>query len=125
MKKTPVEKYAEGLPTKVKVGPFNWTIKVHEGWLPDPRDDEGDKNVWGTADANKGLITVSNPSVFPDCPRFAGVVLHELLHALWWHQALPKKATEEDVVVALESGIVMLFRDNPELARWFLKGMIR
>ena len=46
----------------------------------------------------------------------AGVLLHEVLHALWNVYAIPRRGlTEEEVVARLEAPLLMLLRDNRHL----------
>lgn len=42
-------------------------------------------------------------------------VLHEMLHGVWEHGAIPPRAREERVVTTLAWGLTAVFRDNPGL----------
>lgn len=42
-------------------------------------------------------------------------VLHEVLHGIWYHRALPERPREERVVTELAWGLTAVFRDNPGL----------
>jgi hypothetical protein len=49
------------------------------------------------------------------------VVLHELLHALWFDRLEPEPMPEERAVGALGAGLAALVRDNPWLASWLAR----
>ncbi len=42
-------------------------------------------------------------------------VIHETLHGIWEHGAIPARAREERVVTTLAWGLTAVFRDNPGL----------
>lgn len=42
-------------------------------------------------------------------------VLHEVLHGIWYHRAMPPRPREERVVTELAWGLTAVFRDNPGL----------
>lgn len=47
--------------------------------------------------------------------ELADTLMHEVLHAIWAHAALPRRAAEERVVTAFANGLTGLARDNPGL----------
>lgn len=51
----------------------------------------------------------------------AELLIHEILHGIWDAQGLPAKVKEEDAVRQLAIGLVQVFRDNTELAKWIAK----
>ncbi len=42
-------------------------------------------------------------------------LLHEVLHGIWHHRAMPPRPREERVVTELAWGLMAVFRDNPGL----------
>ena len=42
-------------------------------------------------------------------------LLHEVLHGIWYHRAVPPRPREERVVTELAWGLMAVFRDNPGL----------
>jgi hypothetical protein len=46
------------------------------------------------------------------------VVLHELMHALWWVSDLEDKPEEEHAVAMFGMNLMGVFRDNPWLIHW-------
>jgi len=64
----------------------------------------------------KETVCRYDPAMAPQMQR--RTVLHELLHTIEHLQALKLKERE---VVALETGLFSLLKDNPELVAWLLE----
>jgi hypothetical protein len=78
--------------------------------LTEDRDD-----VWGEWDGGKGTITL-NPKASEDYLRIT--LLHEALHGI---DDLLGLNLKHSVVYALSQHIWLMFKENPELAKWFLE----
>jgi hypothetical protein len=111
-----VEAVLKTLPRRIKVGAYDWRIKVDPG----PSEDYGETNY------DKAEITIW-PANHQSPERLVGTVIHELLHVIHDDKELtpsePDGYEEEVVVVAFETGLVSLFRDNPKLLNWIKRGL--
>lgn len=47
-------------------------------------------------------------------------VLHEVIHALNYHLQLMEGVSDEDIARRLATGLLTVFRDNPELSAWII-----
>lgn len=109
---------ANALPKKLKIGPYPWTIKFADGWAK-----YEDSNKWGLCDHGTATITISSPETMPSKEMLIGVVIHEVLHAIWTIAGLPVKAKEEEAVAGMEVGLLQLVKDNPSFIAWIMKGL--
>ncbi len=103
------------LPRKLKIGAYDWRIKIATG----------DNDAWGETEALKQEITIW-PEDMPSAHFCVGIVLHEILHALYsvdWLEPADTEAKEESIVAGYERGLVALFRDNPKLLTWIKRGL--
>jgi hypothetical protein len=112
-----VEQLLRTLPLRVKVGAYDYRLVLSEDWGPDGED------TWGHCDANTYVIHVYGLRHAPNPEFVVGVVIHEILHAVWDERHLGKRPDEEKVVSRLEVGLLSLFRDNPKLINWIKKGL--
>lgn len=111
-----VEAVLKTLPRKIKVGAYDWRIKVDTN----PSED------YGEADYDKAVITVW-PANHQSPERLVGTVIHELLHVIYANTGLDEVQGdgEEKIVSGFETGLVSLFRDNPKLLNWIKRGLKR
>jgi hypothetical protein len=107
-----VEVVLRTLPRRIKVGAYDWRIKVDPG----PSEDFGETNY------DKAEITIW-PANHQSPERLVGTVIHEALHVIYDDKELATSNEEEAVVVAFETGLVSLFRDNPKLLNWIKRGL--
>jgi hypothetical protein len=109
-----VEVVLRTLPRRIKVGAYDWRIKVDPG----PSEDYGETNF------DKAEITIW-PANHQSPERLVGTVIHELLHVIYDNEELDGAVgdIEEPVVVGFETGLVSLFRDNPKLLNWIKRGL--
>jgi Zn-dependent peptidase ImmA (M78 family) len=114
-----VEAVLKTLPRKIKVGAYDWRIKV----ITDPSD------FYGEASFEKAVITIW-PANHQSPDRVVGTVLHELLHVIYTNEDLEDRAVhsapealEEDIVTGFETGLIALYRDNPKLLNWIKRGL--
>jgi hypothetical protein len=112
-----VEALLKTLPRKIKVGAYDWRIKIETGENAD----------YGLTDWDKYLISIW-PEGFPTTQLAVGTVLHELLHVIHDNEAIgppsePDGYDEEHVVTGFETGLITLFRDNPKLLTWIKRGL--
>jgi len=94
---------------KVKIGHLEYAV---EGLHPEKAD----------AERADGLFIARFQKIFirSDLPpdQQAGVLLHEILHAIFHAHGLPNsRLTEEDVATRLEGPLASLIRDNPFLMK--------
>lgn len=64
---------------------------------------------------HEGLIQIDH-TIQPE--QQADTLIHEVLHAIWRSRGLPDRATEEEAVNRLASGLATVLRDNPDLPLW-------
>lgn len=107
-----VEALLRTLPRKVKVGAYDWRIKIEEG----ENEDLGN-TVWETY---RILIW---PEMFPSPEHAVGTILHEILHVIHDNEDICHAQEEEDIVSGFEVGLISVFRDNPRLLTWIKKGL--
>lgn len=72
----------------------------------------------GLCEFNRQRILISkdvSPTLSVD------VLLHEILHAVWWFGSLPDTASEEQSISVLSSGLNSIFASNPGIAAWILE----
>lgn len=111
-----VELFIDRLHSGIKIGPHTVRIKV-----ADELKAYGD-TAWGTYDGASYVITL-NKSLMTSKALVVETVLHELMHALWHHRALPNRPKEERVVGNLSLGLTQVFQDNPWLLEWIRFGL--
>lgn len=109
---------AATLPRKITIGPYPYKIELADDWLVH----EGGKK-WGLCSFDTSTISVTNPSLFPSTEVFIGVIVHEVLHAMWSVGNIPERTKEEPAVLALEVQFVQLFKNNPSFINWIMKGL--
>lgn len=105
------------MPRQVRVGSYDFQI-VNQ---PEPMVENGEVS-YGDCSLQTQTITI----VVDDTTtkkQVVGLLIHEILHAMWDDRNLKKRPAEEDVVLAYEYGWVNLFRDNPKLISWMKKGL--
>ncbi len=96
-------------PTKIKVINFDFTIEWYH------RGIENGASKFGWTDICKQEIYISddlNPL------KTADTLMHELLHALNWVFDIEDDTKEESVARRLSSGLLAIWRDNPELFQY-------
>lgn len=98
------------LPPKIKIGPYEYEVLECEQIKSDKGED-----CWGLQDTFNHKIMVSS-KIKPD--RQKVVLIHELLHALYELQGLPRKAEEEHVVTCLAPVLFQVLKENPELSTY-------
>lgn len=99
----------EWLPTKVKVGPFEYEIR----WLDLKRQNRDE--IYGKCNSDKCVIWL------PDGrkrQRVGETFFHEVTHAIWYVYGLGKKESQEKAVKALALGWSAFMRDNSEALIW-------
>jgi hypothetical protein len=112
---TDLAKCVDGLPRILKIGAYDWKIIV----------ETADSDDFGEMDLNSTKITLwQNNMTSPG--HLVGTTLHECLHVMFENYGLEqmkrdKKAREEQIVSAFESGLISLLRDNPKLLTWMKK----
>jgi hypothetical protein len=107
-----VEAVLKTLPRRIKVGAYDWRIKID----PDPSED------YGETDYDKAVITIW-PANHQSPERIVGTVIHELLHVLYDIKGLDADCDEEAIVLSFETGLIELYRDNPKLLNWIKRGL--
>src|SRR5262245_65282278 len=105
------------MPRKIKVGPLTYAILVQDDWLI-----VDGKTHWGQCDVDRNQIVIAATKHVTDVNMLVGVVLHELLHAIWAYRRInDSKLLEERVVAHLELGLTGLLAANPDLLKWLGK----
>src|SRR6476660_5638592 len=107
-----VESGLKTLPRRIKVGAYDWRIKIATG----------DNDAWGLTEWDSYRITIW-PDDMPSAQFLVGIVLHELLHAIYAADWLTMADQEEAIVQGFERGLVALYRDNPKLLNWIKRGL--
>lgn len=98
---------------------INWYTEAE--WLMSPLDD----NLQGQCDSQASCIHIRiQPAVSEQILR--ETLLHEILHAIWWHMGLrdnPVKhddaeVNEEEMILRVSHGLLTVQQDNPDLMRY-------
>jgi hypothetical protein len=117
---------AEPLPGAVLIGSVTYLVTADpDDWMriEHQRESKGD---YGCTDNTKATIYIS-PESTPDVQR--QTLWHEVMHALcetviggmdWRGLGKDRYAREETVIRMLESPIVMVLRENPELVNYLM-----
>lgn len=95
------------IPKKLKIIGFEWQVKENQELA-----DEG--ACFGSTHTQTQTIYLE-----PKAPlqKKEQVLLHEILHALWWQQGLfqrykDTKQIEEEIVTTLSQGLYQVLKDN-------------
>jgi hypothetical protein len=112
-----LEAVLKTLPRRIKVGAYDWRIKIDTN----PSEDCGE------TDYTKAVITLW-PANHQSPERLVGTVIHELLHVIYDNEQLAgagvvSREAEETIVCGFETGLVSLYRDNPKLLNWIKRGL--
>jgi hypothetical protein len=91
------------IPRYLKVGPFNYTVELHDGYW-----NKDDIRVYGEVDERSATINLdvdASPEVIRDS------IVHEVIHAI----LLMYDRDDEDLVRLLAPMLLQIIRDNPKL----------
>ena len=80
---------------------------------------EADGKLAGYCDRKAGIIGID-----PEQDEFGlkDTFLHEIMHGILWQQGYDHKyPLEESFVRPLATGLITVFQDNPDLAKWLIK----
>jgi len=91
------------IPRYLKVGPFNYTVELHDGYW-----NKDDIRVYGEVDERGATIHLdvdASPEVIRDS------IVHEVIHAI----LLMYDRDDEDLVRLLAPMLLQVIRDNPRL----------
>jgi hypothetical protein len=91
------------IPRYLKIGPFTYTVELHEGYW-----NKDDERVYGEVDERTATINLdidASPEMIRDS------ILHEILHAI----LLMYNKDDEDLVRLLAPMLLQVMRDNPKL----------
>lgn len=91
-------------PKTVRIGALDYTLE----FVPEGLQDRIDGQQWDskqTLKVHAGML-----------PQYTSVIIiHEILHGVYWDRGLDKDSTEEQVVDMMAKGLADLLRDNPGL----------
>ncbi|NDC55599.1 MAG: hypothetical protein EBZ69_02125 [Alphaproteobacteria bacterium] len=99
-------------PSEVRVGPYLFRVEYRE----DVSDSEPD--LFGITIPRDQRIIVSSRQT-DQCER--DTLLHEVLHAVFYASGLFREVdNEERVVAGVSTWLLMVLRDNPQLAKFLV-----
>ena len=95
------------IPKKLKIIGFEWQIKESQEIA-----DEG--ACFGSTHTQSQTIYLEKRAL---TQKKEQVLLHEILHALWWQQGLSQRFTkqkeiEEEIITTLSQGLYQVLKDN-------------
>ena len=102
-----------GLPTTIRVGPFDLRIRIH---VFDDVDTSGDH-------AHGELTIRLNPHQANSHAFAVDTLLHELCHAIHRTYGLTVGDTEERYCSTMGTALTQILRDNPKLLTWLTKAL--
>lgn len=106
-----------GAPKVFKVSAFDYKVTLVDKIV----DDDGSES-WGQIVYEDYEISLQREQPSPSTA--ADTLLHELMHAVWHNTDLQGEVgpgLEERIVRNLSSGLIALFRDNPQFLKWMHK----
>jgi hypothetical protein len=103
-------------PTLVKVGPWYYRI---ENWDAAEADD-----MRRHGDCSKDLKRI-RLSTSLDRKHTSFVLLHEILHAVFYEFYMDRGDPEERLVGTMTAGLATVWNDNPKVMLWIAKGLSR
>lgn len=109
------KKKPPGMPGKIRVGAFNFQIKVVDGLV-------ATAGVLGTTGSDKQLILIDSDM---GAEVEKATVLHEALHGFISQTQFSNKwdkDEEEAVVLTLDGFLYRMMKDNPKLVKWIMEG---
>lgn len=98
------------IPNKIKVLGFDWTIE-------DNKDVAYQGNCYGSTHHASQKIFLEPLNVVSEQKR-QQVLIHELLHAIWWQMGLSIKydkdqpKLEEELITTISQGLYQVLNDN-------------
>ena len=102
---------ASGAPTALRIGGRTWDIQHHH---PDRMGD-----CMGLCRYAEGVIEIRMGQADFE---LRDTMLHEVLHAVLYHQGRSGNASEEETFVrATATGLIGVLQDNPLFAKWLVK----
>lgn len=96
------------LPEKVKIGPYDISIKRMS-------HNEAGADYGQFDSKTQGILLCEG---FPSPYMEADTLLHEILHGIWWERDIRAKDGEERIVAEISGGLIQVLRDNPALLEW-------
>jgi len=120
---------SKSLPKKVKIGYLTYSIVQHEKFiLPEELEDETEPTEKSNDLQLEKMGLLGNCSLLDSTiniykhqvkEELANTVLHEILHAICWAQAMQlSNNIEEKVVLNFANGLCTFIRDNPKFVDW-------
>ena len=98
------------LPELIRIGPHDVTIKA---WTSSEANSHG-ASGWFSSSELQIRVDASQPNTVQ-----VEVLLHEINHAIYQLFSLAQEDVEEKTVGAFAVGYTQVFRDNPQLRKWF------
>lgn len=96
-------------PTTIRIGAHDYDVE------PLPEEEAQQNQQYGDFSKWDETIRIRfNGSVW----QIADTLIHEVLHALYYHYKISKKTGEEKTVSCLSSGITQVIRDNDDWVLW-------
>jgi len=103
---------ATAVPKKIKIGHYIFDV------CNMTKDLRKHGEVFGVCDQTKQKIHIdvtATPAVLRD------TLLHEIMHGVYWMFNLEDENKEEKIVSSLATGLLAVFRDNPEVAKFLME----
>lgn len=108
----------EEFPDELRIGAFDWQVEiVDKGTLADQKGTDDETDVFGITE--KAILRIRLEDDWSE-QQTVDTCIHELQHAMWYAMGLDDRVEEETAVTALSHAWVMVLRDNPDLAVWFV-----
>ena len=110
-----------GLPDRVKVGPYFYGFSIEDiVWdKPDEPEENERMRLYGQCRNVDQVIRLQRD--YRCVGQAIDTVIHELLHAIWWSFHLDDKLEEEPAVTNIATGWTQLLMDNPKLDSWLTR----
>lgn len=97
-------------PTKIDIFNCRWEIR----WVDQASDTATE--AWGMCIYDQQVILMSTRMK----PNFeADTFLHEVLHAVCKAMGMGERFSEEDAAKKLSSGLCLVWKQNPEVFKWW------
>lgn len=109
------------LPTSIRIGGVDYKIDLHNS-TSFIGGSSGNEILDGEFDTCKGRIQLAtkqkdNPEELIAYDRLITVLLHEILHGIFYHYLEDYTENEEHIVTQLAKGLYQVLKENPEITK--------
>jgi hypothetical protein len=102
------------IPKQIKLG---W--RIYSIGIGKRTHDKENETTWGEIDYERCRIFLNEDG---SDETMKATLLHEIVHWIWYNSGQTKLRENEGAVECITNHLMMIFRDNPELAKTLFQG---